>query len=321
MDAVRVTGSLNQYHPIRDYLSGLLWDGDNTIEKLSSYFDAVYKPIWPTILRKWLIGAVDRVMTGAQNPMLVMDGPQGCGKSYFARWLCPMPRYFREGPIDPTSRDDKIAAAETWIWEVAELGSTTRKADREALKSFLTTKTFTARASYGHNNQQYEVISSFLGTVNDEAGFLDDPTGNRRFWVVKLDGINPAYSKEINPESIWAEAYAAWANGESHELEENERITMQDIADEYKVVNATEEALKKCFIIDPNDPKLAGNFVSFNEIRNILSDNLSGQDLSDRKITAALKNLGLEGARKRIPLKPGVYSTQAVRGYLGLEIL
>ena len=308
-----------EYHPVQRYLEGLKWDGVPRIRKLAGYFSAAYAPIWPSLLRKWLIGAVDRVFTGAQNPMLVLDGPQGCGKSLFARWLCPLEDYFRESPIDPDSRDDKIAAAETWIWEVGELGSTTRRQDRDALKGFLSTKVFTARAPYGHNNLQYDVMSSFIGTINDEAGFLNDPTGARRFWIMTIDGINWDYEKDLDPADIWAEAYAAWRAGESRELDETETETMDSIKENYQVMNSVEEAIKSCFLIDEN----SSTFTSFRDIRSVLKDptrgDLNPAEMTDRKIADALKNLGLQRTVKSISLqKPGSKTYTTIKGYLGI---
>lgn len=319
MDAIMTSAKEAEYHPVREYLEGLKWDGVPRIRKLAGYFQAVYAPIWPSLLRKWLIGAVDRVFTGAQNPMLVIDGPQGCGKSLFARWLCPMDEYFRESPIDPDSRDDKIAASETWIWEVGELGSTTRRQDRDALKGFLSTKVFTARAPYGHNNLQYDVMSSFIGTINDEAGFLNDPTGARRFWIMTIDGINWDYMKDLKAADIWAEAYAAWKAGENRDLDQAEAETMDGIKEEYKVISSVEETIKSCFCIDPAD----STFTSFRDIRSVLKDptrgDLSGAELSDRKIADALKNLGLQRSSRHVTQsKPGSCTKTTVKGYLGI---
>ena len=318
-DAINNSAHDAEYHPIREYLSGLKWDGKPHIAELSGYFQAVYAPIWPAILRKWLIGAVDRVFTGAQNPMMVLDGPQGCGKSLFARWLCPLEDYFRESPIDPDSRDDKIAASEVWIWEVGELGSTTRRQDRDALKGFLSTKVFTARAPYGHNNLQYDVMASFIGTINDEAGFLNDPTGARRFWVMAIDGINWDYEKDLNPADIWAEAYAAWRANESHDLDATETQIMDSIKENYQVMNSVEEAIKSCFFIDPTQ----GVFTSFRDIRSVLKDpqrgDLNAAEMTDRKIADALKNLGLQRTTRSTTLqKPGSQTRTFLKGYLGI---
>lgn len=319
LDAINMSASDSSYHPIREYLQKLKWDGKPHIAKLAGYFQAAHVNLWPVILRKWLIGAVDRVMTSAQNPMLVLDGPQGCGKSLFARWLCPLEEYFRESPIDPDNRDDKIAASETWIWEVGELGSTTRRQDRDALKGFLSTKVFTARAPYGHFNLQYDVMSSFIGTINDEAGFLNDPTGARRFWVIEIDGINWDYGKDLSQDGIWAEAYAAWKAGEDRELNKAENTEMDEIKKNYEVMSSVEEAIKACFFIDPTVP----TFTSFRDIRSVLKDpnrgDLTAADLTDRKIADALKNIGLQRTVRSITLqKPGSQTKTTIKGYIGI---
>ena len=321
-DAILTTAKENEYHPIYEYLESLKWDGQPHIEKLTGYVDAINKKIWPVLLRKWLIGSIQRALEGKQNPMLVLDGPQGCGKSLFSKWLCPMKKFFREGPIDPDNRDDKIAAAEVWIWEVAEVGSTTRRADVDALKNFLTTETFTARAPYGKSNLQYRSMASYIGTINDIAGFLNDSTGARRYWVVGIDGINWKYAEELDIGQVWAEAYAAYTNGETNDLTEDEWQKVKEIDDDYRVINSVEEVIKDCFFIDIDGPNCS-TFTSFRDIRAVLRDpskgNLSAMEASDRKIAEALKTLGLQKADRRITVTaPGVNSKVHVKGYLGI---
>lgn len=323
-DCVNSLAKDNEYHPIQDYLNSLKWDGIPRIEKLAGYFDAHYKGLFPMILRKWLIGAIAKVFDKEQNPMLVFEGKQGLGKDTFARWLCPKEEYFKEGSIDPDNKDHRIATSEIWIWEVGELGSTTRKADREALKNFLTTRTFIEREVYGRHNQPYVAMASFIGSVNNESGFLNDPTGSRRFWVMPIDHINWDYSKDIDVNDIWAEAMAAFTAGEDHNLDDNLKRSMEEIADQYKVLDSTEEAIKKCFYIDPKDVSL---FTDFNTIRNILKDpqkgDLQGHDLSSQRIAAAMTALGLYADRQYITVsKPGLKAVrQRVRGYVGIEPL
>lgn len=323
-DAIMTSAKAAEYHPIKDYLNGLKWDGIPRIEKLAGYFYAKEAGVFPKILRKWLIGAIAKVMDSSQNPMLVLEGPQGCGKGTFTAWLCPDARYHKESNIDPDNKDHRIAASEVWIWEVGELGSTTKRSDREALKSFLTTSVFTERAAYGRYNQQYTAMASFIGTVNDENGFLNDPTGSRRFWVLGIDGINWKYSEDLNPDDIWAEAMAAWRSGETNALDDQLKAAMEDIAEEYRVINSTEEAIKKWFII--TDPIDVSVFTDFNTIREILQDpakgNLTGNNVSDVKIASALKALGLYSDRQWVQQTAlGVNKKIRTRGYVGIKPL
>ena len=133
-----------------DFLESLAWDGQDHIATLSGYFTDKHS-IFPKLLRYWLVGAVARVYTGGrQNRVLVLEGAQNLGKSYFARWLAaPILSYFSEAIPNPDDKDSRLALATTWIWEIKELGSVTRRADREALKNFITTRIVTLRKAYG----------------------------------------------------------------------------------------------------------------------------------------------------------------------------
>ena len=323
-DCINSLAKNNEYHPIQNYLNSLKWDGVPRIESLAKYFHAHYNGLFPIILRKWLIGSIVRIFNREQNSMLVFEGKQGLGKDTFARWLCPIEGYFKEGSIDPDNKDHRIATSEIWIWEVGELGSTTRKADREALKNFLTTRTFIEREVYGRHNQPYTAMASFIGSVNNENGFLNDPTGSRRFWVMPIDYIDWDYSKDIDVNDIWAEAMAAFIAGEDHNLDDHTKNSMEIIAEDYKVLDATEEAIRKWFYINPNDVSL---FTDFNTIRNILKDpqkgDLQGHDLSSQKIAAAMTAIGLYSDRKYITVTKIGHAPvkQQVRGYVGLTPL
>ena len=130
-DIIKMEAARHRYHPIRTYLStvGMTYDGGQHIAHLAGHFEDTTAPhrLFDAWLRKWLIGAVAKAMDGSrsQNAMLVLDGPQGIGKSYFARWLCsPLPDYFLDDAINPSDKDSVIRLAMYWIWEVGELGRT-----------------------------------------------------------------------------------------------------------------------------------------------------------------------------------------------------
>ena len=187
-DAYMAEAYVNRYHPVREYLDSLKWDGEPHISTLATYFsnpDGAF-PVW---LRRWLIGSVAKVFAAEQNPMLVLDGPQGIGKSYFARWLCPLPVYHLEDQVNTEDKDTEVRLMSKWIWEVGEVGRTMRKSDREALKFLISKRTVTVRKPYGHYDTVKPALASFIGTVNNEAGLLSDPTGSRRFLVCRIEEI------------------------------------------------------------------------------------------------------------------------------------
>jgi len=242
----------SRYHPIRTYLSQCLAASNRKadhISQLASHLrdsDGVFA-VW---LRKWLIGAVAKVIRAEQNPMLVLDGAQGIGKSEFARWLCTDPTYFIEAAITPEDKDCYARLASKFIWEVAELGATIKRADREALKHFITMRQVTVRPPYGHHDLNRPAMASLIGTVNNESGLLNDPTGSRRFLVCHIDAIDWSYSK-LDIQQVWAEAYAAFLGGESWLLSAAEMQHAAQINERYDVDDPIESILVQDFEIDP----------------------------------------------------------------------
>ena len=220
-DAVIASAASHPYHPVLDYLKSLTWDQQPRISQLAAHFSDTNGVIG-LYLRKWLIGAVARAYTGVQNAVLVLDGAQGLGKSQFVRWLCPLPKLFVDANINPDDKDSALLAVRSWIWEVSELGATTRRADVEALKGFLSREVFTVRAPYGRFEIVKPGLASFIGTVNNAFGVFSDSTGSRRYWATTLTAIDWAYARNVDINQVWAEAHAAYLGGESWKLAEDE---------------------------------------------------------------------------------------------------
>jgi predicted P-loop ATPase len=144
-----------------------------------------------------------------------------------------------------------------WIWEVAELGNTTRKADREALKYFLSLERVTERFPYGRRPVTKPAITSFIGTLNDEGGVLTDPTGSRRFMFIKIDSIDwPRYTTTLTPDLIWAEAYSRYRQGENSNLTPEEKNAVAMNNSEFDAENPVEGLLLKFFTVEPENTLL-----------------------------------------------------------------
>ncbi len=302
-----------RYHPIRDYLHNLKYLGKDTISELAGFFtdkDGVF----PVFLKRFVVGAIARVFASEQNRMLVLNGRQGLGKDHFAKWLgSPMPEYVFEGHIDPDDKDSRLRLLSTWIWDVSELGSTTRRSDREALKAFLSTTTVRERRPYGHFDIQGPAISSFVGSINDEGGFLSDPTGHRRFMVVQLTDIDWAYTR-VDVDQVWAQAYDLYFAGEPWTLQGDELAKANEINEQYQLHDMAEMAIIQYFKIDPSERSW---FLSTLEIVQYLeSKNIrfSNNRAASMEVSSALTKLGLEKYTKRV-------RGQLVRGWNGIAII
>jgi len=267
-------------------------------------------------LRRWLIGAVARVYIKTQNPMLVMDGKQGIGKSYFARWLVNDLNNFNEGMIQPDNKDDQVRLLTTWIWEVKELGATLRKSDMEALKSFLTLESVRVRKPYGHYDIIKQAITSFIGTINNIEGFLADPTGSRRFNISHILSIDWAYKDTIDRDQIWAEARAAYLSREPWMLTSDEQKIHAEVNEEYALTDPVEDALPVYFDIDPDHQDW---WTPTSEIVRILENQYTGAALrmgSSRAtamaVARALLKMGCQKGDKKT-------AKTTTRGYFGIK--
>ena len=235
------------YHPFRAWLDGVQWDGKDHIAKLATKFmrdqhdpitwpDGTQRSVIHTWLFHWLVGAVGKLYAGDQNTMRVLDGAQDLGKSFFCHWLGNVaPGGYLESPIDTGDKDHDLRLLKHLVWEVSELGATTRKQDTESLKAFITKGVVTVRKPYGHHDICKPAICSLIGTVNNADGFLNDPTGTRRFMVATLDGIDWRYADQVDPAQVWATAYAAWKSGARGRLDEVAVTRRTALNAEYKI--------------------------------------------------------------------------------------
>ena len=317
-DAVRVAASKNRYHPIRDYLisAGKAWSGEQHITALADHFSDITTPhpLFAMWLRKWLVGAVAKAFDGEhnQNSMLVLDGPQGIGKSHFAQWLCEgLPLYFLESAINPDDKDAWWRLASKWVWEVGELGATTRRADVEALKAFVSERRVTVRRPYGKLDTSLPALASLIGTINDTGGFLADPTGNRRFLVAKIAKINWEYTK-LEPTQIWGEAFMAYMNGEDWRPNAIERALSEENNEGYKVPNPMESYLLRYFDIDAES---VDNWMSTGAIVERLQSmgyRDSGSRALAMQVSSTLGAMGLSKTRE-------IVNGGKVMGYVGIK--
>jgi predicted P-loop ATPase len=204
---VQVAGESCRFHPVREYLGSLIWDKVPRLDRLlPDYFGANDTEYARSIGPRWMISAVARVYEpGAQvDCTLVLEGDQGMGKNRGMRLLVPDPLWFTESRIEIGSKDGMQSLRGKWIIFLDELDSL-RKANISLIKSFLTAPKDNYRESYGKRTRDFWRQCVFAGSTN-LSEWLIDPTGNRRFWPIKL--LKQILFDKIvqDRDQLWAEA-------------------------------------------------------------------------------------------------------------------
>ena len=294
-DIILVEAEDNSYHPIREKLESLKpWDGVPRIALLSTYLKPKNPELAAAMLRKWLIAAVSKVYRETQNMVIVLQGAQGTGKSYFAKWIASLfpTRYFAADKLDPRNKDDQLKATRVAVWEIGELETTTTKADMGDIKRFVTQDAFTVRPPYARYDIRIPVTASFIGTANNTGGYLVDPSGNRRFWILESSGIDFSYRDAFAIEDIWAEAFAAFKSGEDYTLTAEEAAANEQEQKSVEIVDLVAEAINDLFDINPTHKDWVTPCYKVRETLS-LKTTLSNQELGERRIGQSIARLGL----------------------------
>ena len=214
----------HQFHPVIDYLDHLKWDG---VERLSSWLETVFgvepTPLSIAVARIQLIAAVRRARhPGCKHDAAVIfvSETQGRGMSEAIAILAVDPDWFSDSELLGERSKEQIEAMQgKWIVELCEL-SGAKRTEIEKLKAFISRQEDRARLAWHHTSMPYRRTCVFFGTTNDPKP-LRDRTGNRRFWLFKVNGKVDKKWLLDNRDQLWAEAAEAEGKRESIILPEH----------------------------------------------------------------------------------------------------
>ena len=232
MDAVMQVAHAAPFHPVREYLDGLVWDGTERLATLLADCWGALSTLGSAALRredagahrrlakylelagtKWLIGAVARIFKpGCKlDTMLVFEGGQGDFKSSSIRALFG-DEWFSDSKMTIGDKDALAQMQGKWAYEMAEMDAH-RKADDTAFKQFITTQIDRVRWHYGKRAEDVPRQCIFVGTTN-MSQYGKDETGMRRIWPAEV-GVVDLERIRSTRDQLWAEAVALFKAGAS----------------------------------------------------------------------------------------------------------
>ena len=221
--AISIVADCNKYHPIRDYLNGLEWDGTERIRcALPHFLGAEESEFTYECLRLFMLGAISRVFKPGSKfeTMLCLVGGQGAGKSTFFRLLAIKDEWFSDDlkRIDDDNVYRKMQGH--WIIEMSEMIATANAKSIEEIKSFLSRQKEVYKIPYETHPADRLRQCVFGGTSNAMDFLPLDRSGNRRFLPVQVcpeqaevhiledEAASKAYLRQV-----WAEAMTIYRAG------------------------------------------------------------------------------------------------------------
>jgi predicted P-loop ATPase len=220
----------NTKNPPKDYFEGLKWDKKPRLDQWLTYYlgaEEQNEKYLQMVGSKWMIAAVKRVYEpGAKfDNVLILEGDQYIGKSRALERLSTIndSRYFTDEGVDfrGNNKDSLLKLQGKLIFEMPELASF-RKAETDEIKAFITRSVDEYRPPYARKSAPRPRMFVMAGSVNPIAGYLTDPTGNRRYWPVRCGKKIDLGALETDKEQLWAEAVYRYKQGEQIWLEPKE---------------------------------------------------------------------------------------------------
>lgn len=223
-----------RFHPVREYLTTLQWDGTKRIDHVGDRILHVDPaPLTVRTLRAWFISVVARVMEpGCKvDTALVLVGPQSYLKSMFFRRLAG--EWFSDTLMDIRNKDSLMQLADAWIYEWAEIENITGKREASEVKMFMSAQLDAFRPPFEHSVRRIPRTCVLVGTTNRDR-FLNDESGSRRFWVLRIPHVIDIDQTVAWRDQLWAEAVVAYRARERWWLSREDDAERESIAEEFR---------------------------------------------------------------------------------------
>ena len=229
---------LNRYHPIKELIEAVQWDG---VKRAETFFidclGVEDNELNKEVTRKWLLACITRLYEKGRefDEMLILFGGQGIGKSTTLERLALDTFYTKV--TGKLSNETILQTSKTWLVELDEL-STLLRTPSEEFKAWLSSRKDTTRVPYEAQPLDFERGFIVLGTTNNKK-ILKDNTGNRRFWILDCNKDNIKTSifslTEQDILQVWAEVRTWYLKNESLLLSQTARKMMEEKTENYVI--------------------------------------------------------------------------------------
>nr|WP_295666823.1 VapE domain-containing protein [Sphingomonas sp.] len=305
-------GIMENYNPFKTYFENLnkidRKKEFDYIEQLVSYIKTKNQERFKKHFKKMLVRsvacAINPNVVNKQAFILVHD-KQNSGKTTFLNWLCPtdLKDYITESI--GTDKDSLIALGENFIINMDEL-ATFNRSEINALKSMLSKASIKIRHPFGRKAILTSRRANFVGSTNKDS-FLSDETGSVRWLCFELEYIDWNYTKDVNIDYVWAQAYDLYNSNFHYELTAQEIEENELENKKHQIPSIEMDLIQRYFF--PGTKESNNGFYTATDFLKILPEKLGMQfNSTPEKMGKALKTLGFERSSKT----NGVHS---IKGY------
>jgi predicted P-loop ATPase len=265
---------VDKHNPIKEYFETLeIWDGKTDYISLLSEYIVVNpneRESFKTQLKKALIRSIACSLEVHVNKQcfVIVHKKQNSGKTTFIRWLCPpaLKNYYTE--LMENNKDGETTLAANFMINLDELASL-EKQEVNKLKAVMSRDTAKLRLPFDARFSTLKRRANFWASTN-KTEFLTDETGNVRWVCFNIQNINHDYSKDIDINDIWAQAYTMFKNEEKYLLTPEE-IAENEARNRKFIVNTPEIDILPMYFKPAKKDDYGVKFYSASEIVNEIS--------------------------------------------------
>lgn len=296
-EAIQTVAHTERFHPIREYLQGLKWDGNPRLDKwLVHAIGETPTSLGPALTeylklvgRYWLLGMVYRVMQpGCKFDYCpVLEGSGGLRKSTLVEVLASS-EFFSDTKFDVSKgKEAQEQVQGVWLYEIAELAHFGRS-EVSDIKAFISSKTDRYRVAYGTTVSSFPRQCVLAGTTNEKT-YLQDRSGNRRFWPIPVRHvINTEWVSKYR-DQLMAEAFVQQQQGACYTPTKDDEDRLFEPMQESRLVDTA--VLGELLHVLTRPPQPTGSGVLVNELAEFVTmpDLVRALDVDPGKSTAGLE--------------------------------